>query len=37
MRTEHLKRWLATARKEKKEKENSEKEEAKTTEREGRT
>ena len=37
MRTEHLKRWLAMARKSEKEKETAEKEEAKTTERTGRT
>ena len=35
MRAEHLKRWLATARKAKKEK--AEKEEARTTDRAGRT
>ena len=37
MRAEHLKRWLATARKDEKEKEKSEKEEATTTERVGMT
>ena len=37
MRADHLKRWLATARKAKKDKETAEKEEATTTERAGRT
>ena len=37
MRAEHLKSWLATARKSKKEKEKAEKEAATTTERAGMT
>ena len=37
MRAEHLKRWIATARKSEKDKETAEKEELKTTERAGRT
>ena len=37
MRVEHLKRWLSTAWKDKKEKEKAEKEEATTTERAGGT